>query len=87
MPDYSQHRLNNWEWYYTYRSQMGADNYDRYVSSVYQMLSAMKTGSFFKIEKNVRPENIDLFIKVCCMYILETKGYEFSNDYSIIRHI
>ena len=87
MPDYSRHRLLNWEWYHQYRSRMGVDNCDRYINSVYRMLSAMKPGSFFIIEKNVRPENIDLFIKVCCMYILESTGaYEFSNDYSIIRH-
>jgi len=71
MPDYSNHRLQNWEWYTEYRSRSGREPLLQYINTVYKLLMNMKPGSYFNIEKNVRPENIDLFIKICCMFIQE----------------
>jgi len=93
MADYSKHRLQNWEWYYDYRSRMGKEAFEQYVNRVYTLLLSMKPGSFLSVDKNVTPENIDLFIKICCMYIQETYqsqrptlGYhEFNTNYSILR--
>ena len=94
MPDYSQHKMKNWEWFNRYRSQMGKEFLETYINDAYKFLLAMQPGTFFTIEKNVKPENIDLFIKVCCMFIderhhanqkLET-SYVFSDDYSYITH-
>jgi hypothetical protein len=93
MPDYSKHRLANWEWCNEYRSRMGEEAYDKYVNRVYELLLSMKPGMFFSIEKNVNPENIDLFVKVCCMCIQEQlmspvpqKIYHiFNADYTEVR--
>ena len=92
MTDYSQHRPPDWEWYHAYRSRMGAEAFGKYLNDVYRMLSGMKPGSFFSIEKNVRSENIDLFIKICCMFIDEQVRagpadvcHCFNPDYSIIK--
>lgn len=71
MTDYSKHIMQNWEWCEQYRSQIGNLTYWKYVSEVYKLLLSMQPDSFFSIEKNVKPENIDLFIKVCCMFIQE----------------
>jgi hypothetical protein len=71
MPDYSHHIMKNWEWCNEYRSRMGKETCDKYVSNVYTLLLKMQPDSYFSIEKNVEPENIDLFIKVCCMFIQE----------------
>jgi hypothetical protein len=67
---------------------MGSEAFREYVNSVYEKLMAMKVGDRFSIDKNVRPENIELFVKIGCMFILDGfYDYEFSNDYKyIIRH-
>ena len=93
MPDYSKHRLQNWDWYKQYRSQMGDIAFEQYVTRCYVILQTMQPGGFLVIDKNVRPENVDLFIKICCMFIDEHNRYshtarlyyEFKSDYSEIR--
>jgi hypothetical protein len=93
MPDYSKHRLQNWEWCHEYRSRMGVDVYEKYIDDIYRFLLTMHPAQFFSIEKNVKQENIDLFIKVCCMFILEQSlssnrrklYHTFNPDYTEIR--
>ena len=92
MPDYSKHRLQNWEWYTQYRSEMGDIAFQQYVNRCYVILQTMQPGGYLVIDKNVRPENVDLFIKICCMFIDEHNrfsqarlSYEFKSDYSEIR--
>jgi hypothetical protein len=72
-PDYSEHRMQNWEWCLEYRSRMGKEAYCQYVSKVYDFLLSMKPGTFLSIAKNVKEENRDLFIKTCCMFIQEQR--------------
>jgi hypothetical protein len=72
---------------------MGKEAYEKYVNDIYKFLLAMQPGNFLSIEKNVKPENIDLFIKVCCMFIQEQQAsstprkfyHTFSDDYAEIR--
>ena len=71
MTDYSNHIMKNWDWCDAYRSRMGEESYYKYVGNVYDLLLNMQPGSFFSIEKNVKPENRDLFIKICCRFIQE----------------
>jgi len=92
MPNYAKHRMSNWDWYQEYRSRMGDEAYCRYEASVFNLLDGMKSGNFFVIEKNVQPENIELFIKICCYYIIKQQYanvsktiHEFSDDYSSIK--
>ena len=93
MADYSQHIMRDWGWYNEYRARMGKEACDQYVSNVYKLLLSMQPGSFFSIEKNVNPENRDLFIKICCMFIQEQFMSEhprdfhhsFNEDYTEIR--
>ena len=93
MPDLSKHRMTGWEWYGEYRSRLGMEACLRYINSVYKLLAEMKPGGFFVIEKNVRAENIDLFIKTCCMFIQESRHsrektpaiYEFNSGYTQIK--
>ena len=81
MPDYSEHIMKNWEWCDRYRSLMGTAAYEKYVGSVYGLLMEMQPGSFFSIEKNVKPENRDLFIKTCCMFMKEQYLSDQSRDF------
>ena len=92
MPNYTVHLMRNWDWLYKYKQELGAEKISEYINRVYQLLTKMKPGSFFSIEKNVKAENRDLFIKVSCMFIDELYDsqssllYEFNSDATIIRH-
>jgi hypothetical protein len=61
----------DWDWYEAYKSRMGAEALGCYIDRVYTFMRNMQPGSFFRLEGNVKPENIDLFVKVCCLFISE----------------
>ena len=82
MPDYTKHIMQNWDWCNTYRSLLGKKAFDKYVNGVYELLLSMKPDSYYSIEKNVKPENIDLFIKICCMFIQEQFMSDRQRDFS-----
>ena len=84
--DFSKHRLIDWRWHDIYRLQLGDKAFDEYFSMVWNALERLKENEYYDIARQVRVENRDLFIKICCQYILTHKEYEFSNDYiKIIR--
>ena len=93
MPDYSHHKMQDWEWYSHYHSRMGREAFEKYFNQIHTLLHSMQPGSFFSIEKNVKPDNRDLFIKMCCMIFrvqlvgndLPEYYYDFSLDYTEIR--
>jgi hypothetical protein len=72
---------------------MGKAALSKYVCEVYKHLYSMNPDSFFSIEKNVKPENMDLFIKISCMFIHEQQmssaprnfNHTFNVDCSEIR--
>jgi hypothetical protein len=88
--------MTNYDWHEEYAKQRGREAYRKFINDVYQLLLKMQPGSFFQIEGNVKPENIDLFIKVCCLFIEEMRAakkgckiedyYVFSDDYTKIIH-
>ena len=71
-----------------YRRTMGTD-FCNYRNRVYSLLMRMRKGTFFVFEKNVRPENMELFVKLCCLFILERRmnvdDYVMADDYTLIR--
>lgn len=86
MESYSIYRLTDWDWVNAYKSRMGNEEFHYYVNSVYEMLLNMTPGDSVEIEKTVKTENTELFIKIVCMFITEQhENYDFSNDYKIIR--
>ncbi|MDR0681744.1 MAG: hypothetical protein LBG15_07855 [Dysgonamonadaceae bacterium] len=93
MNNNSQYITQSWEWCKDYRSRMGKESYEAYVNKVYTLLLNMRPNTYFSIGKNVSPENLDLFIKICCMFIQEQflsdrcRDYHhtFSPDYREIR--
>lgn len=94
MADFSTCRMTGDDWYGQYIGERGCEALDSYIHAVYSLLQKMKPGSFFDISKNVKPGNIDLFIKICCLFILEQRRarkeassyYVFSEDYTKIIH-
>ena len=84
----------DWSWYDAYKSTMGFDALSEYTNRVYRFLTDMPPDSFFRLEDSVKPENTDLFIKVCCRFISEhaympgrTDDYEFNADATVLRRI
>ena len=84
--NFSEHRLTDWTWQELYRAQLGEDTYNDYFNSVWMALDRLQENEYYDIAKQVKTENRDLFIKICCQYVLTHKEYELSNDYTkIIR--
>lgn len=84
--DFTNHRLTGWEWRDVYRAQMGGKAYDSYFLLVWRALDRLLVNEYYDIAQQVKAENRDLFIKICCQYVLTHNAYEFSNDYTkIIR--
>ena len=84
--NFSEHRLTDWTWQELYRAQLGEDTYNDYFNSVWMALDRLQENEYYDIAKQVKTENRDLFIKICCQYVMTHKEYEFSSDYTkIIR--
>lgn len=87
MDSYIQYRLNDkdWSWVELYQRRMGNEAFREYRDNVYRKLMAMQPKSSFDIEKNVREDNRDIFIKLCCLFMNEgNPGYKFSPNYKQI---
>ena len=82
--NFSELRLTDWTWQELYRAQLGEDTYNDYFTSVWMALDRLQENEYYDIAKQVKTENRDLFIKICCQYVLTHKEYELSNDYTKI---
>jgi hypothetical protein len=60
-----------------------------YVNKVYGLIEQIKPGMFITIDKLVSEQNLNMFIKSVCLYIIESKrnNIEFSNDYLTIKKL
>jgi hypothetical protein len=78
--------MNDYDWIDTYQQKMGKEAFRQYRNSVYEMLMGMRPGEYFTIDDHVKTENIDLFIKMVCLFIVEgNHQYDFTNDYKKVR--
>ena len=85
--NFSEHRLTDWAWQELYRAQLGENTYNEYFNSVWMALDRLQENEYYDIAKQVKTENRDLFIKICCQYVMTHKEYEFSSDYTKITLI
>lgn len=62
-------------------------NTHAYINKVYSMLNELKPGQSIVIAKLVSEQNLNMFIKSACLYIIECKqnNIEISNDYRIVK--
>lgn len=58
----------------------------KYLNDVFRLLINILPGKSFVISNIVKAENIEIFIKCCCLFMSERPNhdYEFSNDYKLI---
>lgn len=82
---YARYRLVDWDWIQVYKQKMG-DDFRIYVNEVYKRLLSMKVGEIFSISEKVKVENIDLFVKIVCMFIQEgNSDFVFSDDFKKVK--
>ena len=88
MTDYSSHRLNDDSELKIYMADM--PRYLKFVRRVYALLDALAIGEGLEVAHVVKPENLDVFIKVVCCYIIHMNPIrkdsfiEFNKEYTII---
>lgn len=85
--DLSGYRLNDELELCQYRQKMGDVKYLSYQQKVFTQLSRIKPGEVFQFTQYVKTENIPLFIKLCCLYILEHPRCVMTDDYMGFRHL
>lgn len=85
--DFSHHRLKNDEELLAYREKMGAGAFWNYLNRILKRISEMRPGEVFLIDKKVKEENRDLFIKSVCFFY--ENGYiqytHFNDSFTEIR--
>lgn len=87
MKNLSVHRLKSVSEIMALIETIGLKKFNSYLNTVYTLMQGLLPGDVFKIEEKVRRENQGVFIKVVCLYILETKGecnVELSNDWDSV---
>lgn len=78
--------MTDYGWVESYKSKMGDAQFRDYLNSVYRQLITLHPGQYFDIVKNVRSENYELFVKICCLFIVEGhSNYEFFGNYTKIK--
>lgn len=90
MEDFKKHALTSWDWVHEYRRAFGEKKYNETFNRMYTFIRDIPEGKFFDIRK-VQEENRDLFIKICCMFVLEQRHYigdfwTLSDDYTKFIH-
>ena len=89
--NFSKHRMNDWNWIQEYKSIMDKEQYNNFFQKVYSTLFQIPQGKYFDISKNVTEKNRDIFIKICCLFILEQRKsvgdyWVFSDNYNLFIH-
>ncbi|MDR1116614.1 MAG: hypothetical protein LBL33_10820 [Tannerella sp.] len=86
MDSFAQYRLNDYSFIGEYERRMGTEYFRKYRDDVYIHLAKMNPGDRFSVEILVKKENLDLFIKLVCLFILEgNPDYEFTDDYKNVK--
>lgn len=87
--DLSNFRLQSFtdpKWMQDYIAQMGESKFWHYRNEVYKLLLKMKVGESLSVQHWCKPENFDIFIKISCCFISETKCcYQFNPEFTIIK--
>ena len=74
MPDLTQYLPCNDLWINGYAARMGWQELCRYYDRVFLRLMQMQPDEELHVEREVRPENYDLFLKCACTAIRELHG-------------
>lgn len=84
MESYAKYRLTSEREFDKYREKMGKQAFDAYLTRLYDYVISMKPGQKFLISSMVKEENVDLFVKLLCLFIWMhgTNTFIFSDDFN-----
>jgi len=86
MNDYSAFCMKDWKWYEDYKAKMGYKALYEYRNRLQQKLDNMKDGDILIVDRVAKKENIELFIKCVCVYIITGHGScSFNNTFTIFK--
>ncbi len=72
-------------WLNNYIASMGEEVFWTYKRKLYLMLYSLEVGQSIEVKKWVKPENLDLFVKIACCFVQESQcNYQFNNEFTII---
>lgn len=81
------HDFKDATWFNQYIESIGEDAFWNYKRKLYLMLYNLEVGQSIEVLKWTKPENLDLFMKICCCYVQESRcNYQFNNEFTIITH-
>lgn len=87
MTDLSHYKLtDDWSWYERYAELMGEEQLKEYINSVYIRLDQLQVGEFFYVEKKVKKENWELFVKAAGWYQKDYRAGTHKDDIAFSRH-
>jgi hypothetical protein len=78
--------LTDRSWLDKYIEQMGEKALYQYRNRVYAELDNLKLGQRLFVVQWCKPQNLDLFVKVCHCFISEHETYRWENGYLAITH-
>ena len=81
------HDFRDATWLNHYIQSMGEEEFWNYKQKLYIMLSRIEVEKSIEIQKWCKPENIDLFMKIACCFVQESRScYCFNNEFNKITH-
>lgn len=77
--DLNEHALRHFSEIEDLRQMIGNERYTAFKTATFNTLSRIVVGEKFEIEERVSRNNIPAFMKMACLYVLET-GYDCNID-------
>ena len=71
-------------WIDEYLSRLGTEEFLKFEARVNLALEKLGVNKYYDISVDVKPEEQELFIKFCCLYIYKHPEYEFNEDFTQI---
>ena len=84
--DLSRYRLNDVGELSDLDEKYGPEEAKNTKEKIFRALLQLDRGHSYNLA-NLPDEKKELAVKLCCLWILQNTDYEFSNDYTKIRHL
>lgn len=66
-----EYRTSSMDVLISYRDRIGLDAWNSIENKVYAALLALRPGNYYNIATQVAEKDQELFVKICCLFILE----------------
>lgn len=79
-------KSNDWTWVEREELRLGENGLSAMQNAIYNTLMKVPPDKYFDIEKNVKPENYEVFIKTVCEFLQYYPNYRFNRLMNKIHH-